>query len=298
MRALLLPLVLVLAAGTAFAHWPYGMVATDDGGAVFLEWPRKRVVRVMPDGTWSVVADLSTPSPEQVPHAIVRGPDGALYVAATYAPKMWRIGAGGTAEAYAPVPMGTPLPSGNWLNIAFGPQSRLHLVLSADERRQGDDRPVPHYRIVRIEKDHTVRELYDARKGDEDYLPLYGSCLAVGPDGTVYLTQGERLFALDGKGRPKAIVPKGLGTAWTVVAEPGGDLLVLDTDGGRLVRVDPDHAVSAVVTGLAHPWSFARSTDGSLVIGEEPIAGEYRLRRFVPGKGLEQLALVKDDEER
>lgn len=277
--------------GAALAHWPYGAATDGYGGIVFLEWPKKRVVRVAADGTVTRLADLSKESSDQNPHAIARGPDGAYYVAATYSREMWRIDADGVVKDYAPVTKENPLPPGDFLNLAFGPEGRLHLVLAATEEVRDGTGPRRVYRLVRIGKDGTHETLLETREGEAGWTDLYGACFAVDGEGTVWIAQGKRLCRVE-KGMLVPVVTEGLGRAWTVVAEPGGNLLVLDVEGARILRVGADAKPKEVVTGLERPFSFTRTKDSRLLIGEETAADTYRIRRFTPGEELETLATV------
>jgi len=289
-RTLLTTALLLLLAVGAHGHPPYGIACDGEGNVLFLDWPVKRVIRLTADGKSSVLADLSKRSPESHPHALAVGPDGALYVAETYGAKMWRIGADGGVERHRPAKEEKPLPPGDWLNLAFGPDGNLFLVLAREVRVEGTRGE--EYRIVKVGKDGAWSELYRRRPGQEGYLRLYYSCAAVGKGGKLYLTHGERLLTLSDEGKPETVAGEGLGEPWGVVAHPEGGVLLLDQGGGRLLRVTAKGEVSVLAKGLFRPYALTWDGKGGVLVGEETLGRKHRIRRIGPEGKIETVATV------
>jgi streptogramin lyase len=98
---------------------------------------------------------------------------------------------------------------------------------------------------------------------DEDIGPL-----AIAPNGDVYYTTGTPLFRLPaGGGAPQTVATGFTGTHGLAVAGDGA-VLVSDTGGDRVVRVDPATGASATLFRTADPRGIDVAADGTIYVVE------------------------------
>jgi sugar lactone lactonase YvrE len=122
--------------------------------------------------------------------------------------------------------------------------------------------------------------IFDLRTGRPRYLVDLGHLandLAIGPDGTAYVTDpgGDTLYTVDTAGHASVLVqsPRFAGTGFTlngIVWHPGGYLLVVRYDAGILFRIplrDPSHFTEVRLDRpLVGGDGMALRPDGALVV--------------------------------
>lgn len=98
---------------------------------------------------------------------------------------------------------------------------------------------------------------------DEDIGPI-----AIAPNGDVFYTTGTPLFRLPaGGGPPQRVAAEFTGTHGLAVAEDGA-VLVSDTGGDRVVRVDPATGAGATLFRTADPRGIDVAADGTIYVVE------------------------------
>lgn len=114
----------------------------------------------------------------------------------------------------------------------------------------------------------------------EEGWPGFVRGVAVGAGGEVLVTNsaGALVRLLPA---PREVRASGLGDAHGIVVARDGSVLAADTDGGRILRVDPAGGlVSVVARGLARPLAVAEGAGGEIFASE---AGRGRVVRVDAG---------------
>jgi len=111
--------------------------------------------------------------------------------------------------------------------IAVRPDGEHHLLVARRPDRERRDPPLPD-----SEDPEVVRDFFAGR-------------LADGPDGSVYVTQGDRV-ARWRDGRLTTLPPR-FGSVADIAVDRRGGIYVADTRNGRVHRVDPNGSVRTVV---------------------------------------------------
>jgi len=289
-------LVLVLAVPCALAHPAYNIAADGKGNVYFLDWPRKRLMRVSRQGVVAVVADLSSKvAPQTYPHTLALQDDGNLLVGATYEGRAWRVSQRGQIKELDL--KGWDLSGGSVLNLALT-GSKLHMLV-AHERKQ-------RFRLLT----QKTKQLLDVRRGQPGYRNLYNGSFCVVRDGTVYLSADNRIWKLKPGARPVVFagaktpgMRDGNGTAARFAAPygmcldakggPGGTdrLLVADKDNGRIRAIDAEGNVTTLPAKLVRPHAVCTAPDGLVCVAEYG-SGVIRIR-VIEKQGVRTLASVK-----
>jgi hypothetical protein len=135
--------------------------------------------------------------------------------------------------------------------VALGLLDRLVSLTPAGERRTLVARP-------------PVRDEPALPRGTQEVEDFVAGPVAAGPDGSVYVVQGNAV-ARWRDGRLQTLPPR-FGGVEAVATDARGALYVADTANGRVHRVDPDGGVETVVGTEAEPRCVQRGLDDPLAL--------------------------------
>ncbi|MEM7199187.1 MAG: hypothetical protein AAF628_02910 [Planctomycetota bacterium] len=255
MKSLLLAaLLLPVLAAPAAAHPPYGFAVDEDGNVYFLAFARRKLFRIAPDGEIKRLANLNQVT-DREPHSVTLGPDGALYVAATYEPRAWRIPREGGAprEWKLPLPADEPgLAGANLLQLKYTPEAGWLAVLLRSQRGPGGESGQRYWVVTApppaANAATPTAPVFRVRHRDgigAGERRLYASCFAPAPDGSALFTLDAdvlrlRSAATRDQGRDNIEVVTTLGQPWGLVHDPKGGLVVADSSRHAIFRVLAD----------------------------------------------------------
>lgn len=306
---------LLLAAAPLAAHPPYG-IAIDAAGRIHLmDLINRRVLRVSPEGRVTELAALGKLT-QIHPHQVAPGPDGGLYVPATYESRIWRVDPEAGVAAWNPGRLQEGIGEDHVVKLAWDPGGRLHLV-TCRVREMPDGRIVDRrYGVLVGRPDSWWRTRYVFRRQAPDFRSLYAGGLAAAEDGTLYLAVPHAVLRLSPKdglevmaGSEEKGFADGEGEAarfaspWGLCLMSDGRLVVVDHGNRRLRVLDTTGRVStlagsgerggrdgpAAEARFDQPYAAAGAPDGSLVVAEQADLGEerghgHRLRRVKDGQ--------------
>ncbi|MGB3438648.1 MAG: hypothetical protein WBA97_07820 [Actinophytocola sp.] len=234
-------------------------ISVGQDGSVYLN-DRERVRRVAPDGVISTVLVAGSGSvAREVVTATAVGPDGALFVTFEdgHARQLRRIDRGGTVTVLAgESALGAAGPSEGSDDVAVDGAGNAYLYNSATKR------------VVRVDPSGAVAPVGDAVL---DFARVH---LAVGGDGTVYLSEddevgGDRgsgsVYVLGATGPPREIVTMERAPSGPAVA-PDGTVYFVDQERRQIMRAGKNRTAVPVSQALAGMFDadLAVGPDGDL----------------------------------
>ena len=205
-----------------------GMILDGQGGLYICQALNNRVVRMdLATRQLAVIAQEFDAEPLQVPDDIALGPDGNLYVTNLLGRNVVRMSPDGKQRMVVASNIGDGRSLAN--AIAFNPQGRLF----ASDLSFGD----PKYPGGLWEIDPT---------GAKPAVPIVRGLpapngFAFGPDGLAYVPMmfGGRIDAIDVDARTVKTVADGFGYLVSVEFDPQGRIVTLESDTGKVWRIDP-----------------------------------------------------------
>jgi len=288
MRPVLAALVL---AASAAAHPAYDIAVDGKGRVYFLDWPKKRLMRVSAGGKSETVADLAKVAKRTDPHTLALDAKGNVLVGASYEPRIWRITPQGAVSEVDLAPWRKALAGGNVLDLEWTEKGLYVTAAHEDPAR---------FRLL----DPDGKELLSVRRGEMGYRNLYAGSFCVGKDGTVFFTADERVWKLPKGGKPVVLAGSaeaGLrdgkgGKArfsgpYGIRESKDGALFVADEKNGRIRRVDAAGTVTTLPPKLDGPHAIALGPEGRVLVAEYHRA-TIRIRRL-EGDHAKTLATVR-----
>ena len=203
----------------------------------------------------------------QLPHHLVLGRDGSLYVASDYDGVIWRIGESGSLTEYF---------SSHVL------EARRHVLVGQfGDPFTIDSAGVVFFAlasaagptVVRIDHDTLVSAAANAQ-----FTRLHYGALAWGPDGTLYASDGGRVWRIRAD-TARAITPRTtpLNMAVGMAIDSAGNVYVADYIERRIVRLAPDGTIntppSLAAMRFAEPTGIALGNSGDLYVLGNPMGG-------------------------
>jgi sugar lactone lactonase YvrE len=230
----------------------------DRSGRVFFVIAGSNVVTMLePNGR---VRTFAQDDRLRLPHHLVLGRDGALYVASDHDGRVWRVGENGALTEYFSSKeiwnsRGVSVGSGG---DPFTVDSAGNIYALAAPNGQG---------IVRITNRGEVTDVAKRAR----FGPLHFSTMTVGPDGALYLTDGARVWRIVGDSAVP-IVPRGVSLlrATGVAVDSVGNIYVADYGARRVVRFARDGSVNTPAAfkrmRLGRPTGVVLAANGDLYV--------------------------------
>jgi virginiamycin B lyase len=242
---------------------PGDITAGPDGALWFTETAGNRIGRITTAG---VINEFPIPTPGSGPVGIATGSDGNLWFTESDANQIGRITPGGVITEF-PIPTAASRP----IDITAG-RDGLYFV----EQRGG------HLGYISLSG-----EIVERLQG----MPVSPQAVAVGPDGTVWITEGVNRI---GRLTPGFITEFPVlalgGDLPAIVVVPEGDIWFTERVASRVGRMSPAGMISEYFTPTPEsgPCGIARGPDGNLWFAEQR-AG--RLGRITPAGAISEFAV-------
>ena len=233
-----------------------GMALDGKGGLFVNQFVYNRIVRVdlqHPENV-TVIADETDAQPLQAPDDIALGPDGNLYVTELVGRKVTRISPDGKQRKVVGTNVGDGASSAN--GIAFNAQGRLFATdLTFDPSHPGG--------LWEIDPE-----------GDNPAVPVIRPLptpegFGFGPDGLAYVPElfAGRIDVVDVDARTVRPLVDGFGYLIALKVDRTGNLLTLETDTGKLWRVDRrSGARTLVAVGPRGSDNLVEDRDGTIYV--------------------------------
>ncbi len=248
----------------ARAHPGSGIVVDRNGNVFFVMGGSSVLRKLEPNGRVTIFAEDER---LRLPHHLVLGRDGSLYVASDYDGRVWRVGSDGSlAEYFNTNRIAAPssVNIGSWGDpFTIDSAGNIYALASPGAAT-----------IVRIGRDARVTPI----AGRAIFGALHFSTMAWGPDGALYLTDESRVWRIVGDSA-SAIVPRGIQLlqAAGITIDGAGNIYVADYAERRVIRLAPDGAVNtpdAVARlRLRHPTGVTLSVNGDVYVLDNPVRG-------------------------
>ena len=231
--ALLVAVAMFFVSSRADAHPGSGIVVDRAGTIYFVVAGTNVIMKVSRDGR-STALDFGEQL--RLPHHLVLGKDGSLYVASDCDGIVWRLGADGMLREHFN-PKRAMLPKLSRLEVGFGgdpftvDSAGNVYALAASGATS----------IVRIAPGGALAPIATRAR----FSRLHFGSMAWGPDGALYISDVDRVWRIAG-GNATAIVPRGaqLLLATGIAVDSASNIYVADYSAERVVRLAPDGIVN------------------------------------------------------
>ena len=254
--------IVASAAAPAFAHPGAGIVVDAKGRVFFVSTFANLVMMLDTNGK---VRPFVTDPRLELPHHLVLGRDGSLYVASDHDGIVWRIGENGELTQFfsSAVTKGrTRILVGNSGNPFTIDSAGNILAVAGEASAPG---------IVRIDHGVVVPAALNAH-----FARLHYGAMAWGRDGALYTTDGSRVWRIRAESAQSiAAHPTPLNSAWGIVVDSAGNMYVADYGENRIVRLAPDGTINTppalAAIRIAQPTGLALAHDGDLYVLGNPM---------------------------
>lgn len=240
----LIAMVLALTPATASAHPGPGIVVDRLGRVFFVSTFQNVVMMIDTNGR---ARKFVTDPRLNLPHQLVLGHDGSLYVASDDDGRVWRIGQDGTLAEYfdtKTIRRNTGVNIGSW-GDPFTVDAAGNIIALASS---GDSS------LVRVSRDGTVTPI---ALGVYFRRLHYGS-LAWGADGALYVTDESRIWRIVGDSAVRIAYRRApIVEAAGIVVDKAGNIYVADPGARRVQRIANDGSLNT-------PPAIARATFAGL----------------------------------
>lgn len=226
---------LLLAAPPLQAHPGPGIVVDSHGTVYFVVAGSNQVMRLRrAEGKPSVFIDDER---IRLPHHLVLGRDGSLYLAADHDGRIWRADTAGKLSEYFNSSRVARPPGAPELHVGFGGEP-FTLDAAGNVYALGTRRDST---LVRITSDGHLTPVAPGTQ----FGGLHFSSMTVGSDGVLHVSDGGRVWRVLGD-TAVAITPKGAGISRItgLAVDDLGNIYAADYLGGRVVRFAQDGSVN------------------------------------------------------
>jgi streptogramin lyase len=259
---------------------------------------RYMIGKLLPTGT---IVEFSLPVANSWPFGIAAGPDGNLWFAETFGPRIGRITPAGVETEFGPT-------GGQPVGITEGPDGNLWY---AEHTGQRIGRITPAG-VITTFPDPSTSNPYGIAAGPDGNLWFTGrlgavigrvtpagalttfntssvpSWIASGPDGNLW-------FTLIDANRIGRITPSGTITEFTIptansrpqgiTSGPDGNLWFVESQGNKVGRITPSGVITEfpIPTASSLPWGITAGPDGNLWFTEQ---NGNRIGRITPVGGI------------
>lgn len=277
--ALAIGAVLALWTSPARAHPGAGIIVSPSGVIYFVVFGRSTIMRIDPGGRAQVHVDDERLG---LPHHLALDSAGNLYTISDSDRVLWRVSPSGALTRVRQLPVGL---YGD--PFAMGPDGTIYSV--TDDARSRIVRVTPTGGVVPVAGG--AEGYRDGPAADAQFGDLHFSALALGPDGSLVVTDRSRLRLIDAAGNVSTLAAGPDLAIGVGLARVGDTVYVADYEARRVVRVAGGRTTPVIGTdGL---WAVGvTSTAGALYVLDTPPMASCVWR--VEGNNADRLACVRD----
>jgi sugar lactone lactonase YvrE len=243
----------VSAASVVASGFPesYGFALDSTGTLYIADAGNNRIVKVMPDGSQSVLSAGSLNAPQ----GVAVDDAGNVFIADSYNFRIVKVAQDGTASVLDTGGYSAGIPTG----IAIDAHHNIFVADSLNGK------------ILEFHESGSVSVV-----GTGGLTLSYCNGLAVDDEGNLYIadTGNSRIVEITTDGRAFQVNSGGLflNAPMGVAADPQGNVFVADTFNGHIVEITPDGQASVVTTGnqtLYYPYDVTMASNGTFYVLEQ-----------------------------